>query len=100
MHFFVLCVSAPAMVLAQDGTHQSGSRRDLPHTSTTQHAFAQNTGHVVILNIRHACHRTDLLVVEFVDSRRFKSTVPISMVFGAAFCVVLKLLTTIWRRCL
>jgi len=51
-------------------------------------AFAQNTSHVFISTTVMFSIALVFMVISFLDSRRFKSTVPIALVVGAAFCVV------------
>lgn len=51
-------------------------------------AFPQNADHVFISTAIMLIIALGFMVVAAVDSKRFKSTVPLAMVIGSAFCVV------------
>lgn len=51
-------------------------------------AFAQDVGHVAVSTTVMLLIALGFFVVAYFDSRRYKSTVPLAMVLGAAFCVV------------
>ena len=78
----------PDMAFAQDAHTQvflDPTFRTPPPPNDT---FLQNAEHVFVATSVMLAIALIFLVVSIFDSRRFKSTVPVAMVFGAAFCVV------------
>lgn len=79
---------APNMVLAQNA-HSMVVLEPLFRTPAPPNdAFTQNTSHVFISTAIMLLIALSFSVVAFFDCRRFNTTVPIAMVFGAAFCVI------------
>lgn len=83
-----LCALAPATAMAQNAQVKVVLDTAFRTVAPPNDAFAQNVTHVVTSTSVMFAIAAFFSVVAFFDCRRFKSTVPISMVFGAAFCVV------------
>jgi len=81
-------LALPAMAMAQNAGVKVILEENFRTVAPPNDAFAQNVTHVVVSTSVMFSIALVFSVIAFFDSRKFKSTVPISMVFGAAFCVV------------
>lgn len=88
LRVLTVCALAPTIVLAQTAHSKVVLEQTFRTPAPPNDAFAQNVGHVIVSTSVMFAIALVFSVVAFVDCRRFKSTVPISMVIGAAFCVV------------
>lgn len=83
-----LCTVWPEFALAQNAETQVVLDTAFRTPAPPNDAFPQNHEHVFIATSVMLAIALIFLVIAAFDSKRYKSTVPIAMVLGAAFCVV------------
>lgn len=83
-----LCAVWPDFAFAQNAQTQVVLDTAFRTPAPPNDAFPQNAEHVFIATSVMLAIALIFLVIAAFDSKRYKSTVPIAMVLGAAFCVV------------
>lgn len=78
----------PDMAFAQNAHSQVLLDPSFRTPAPPNETFAQNPEHVFVATSVMFAIAVFFLIIAAFDSRRYKSTVPIAMVLGAAFCVV------------
>ncbi|KAI9830367.1 MAG: hypothetical protein M1819_005748 [Sarea resinae] len=83
-----LCALAPNVVLAQNAQAKVVLDQNFRTVAPPNDAFAQNATHVLVSTSVMFSIAVFFMFVAARDCKKFKSTVPISMILGAAACVV------------
>ena len=82
------CTLWPDMAFAQNASTHVALDPTFRTPPPPNDAFPQNPEHVLVATSVMLSIALIFMVIAGVDSKRYRSTVPIAMVLGAAFCVV------------